>query len=110
MTITRATKETAISVGQWVLGPSALEYGLHSEPRYITRIAGKRIHYKRLDGRESFMMRSAVLIVCDTEAEAKVIHQLSNERHEKVAGQVDHVIQTIGRWCDARLASLVVVA
>ncbi len=86
MTITRATADTEIKEGQWVhgspVGEYKLQYGLHSEPRQVTRIAGQRIHYRRIDGTESFMLKSAVLIVCDTEEEAQSIYLLSLQRNK----------------------------
>lgn len=95
MTITRAlvTEDTAINIGQWVHGSSSLQYGQHSEPRQVTRIAGKRVHYKRLDGTESFMLCSAVLMVCDTEAEARAVHALSDERNRAVGNQVHRILE-----------------
>jgi hypothetical protein len=93
MSIRRAIEETEVRAGHWVHGASNLQYGQHSEPRQVTRIAGKRVHYKRLDGTESFMLRSAVLMVCDTEAEASAVHTLSEERSRAVGNQVRRILE-----------------
>lgn len=86
--IARPTEDSVIEPGKFVHGPSSLPHGLHSEPRRVTRIAGKRVHYRRLDGSESFMLRANVLMVCDTEAEALAVHKLSEERDMDIASRV----------------------
>jgi hypothetical protein len=106
MTITRATEETEVRAGHWVHGPSSLQYGQHSEPRLVTRIAGKRVHYKRLDGTESFMLRAAVLLVCDSEAEARRIHELSIERDYDVCALVNQAIDAGNHRYEVRFAEL----
>jgi len=107
MTIALVTEETEIKVGQWVHGPSSLQYGAHSEPRQVTRITGKRIHYKRLEGSESFMLRGAVLIVCDTEDEAKAVHFLSDERAMDIASRVADITCSRGIWHSQRLGTFI---
>jgi len=113
MTIIRATDDTAINVGQWVHGasgshsPSGLQYGLHSEPRQVTRFAGKRVHYRRIDGSESFMLRDAVLIVCDTEDEAKAVHWLSLMRNHDMSERIRNVTEECSGAYEERLATLI---
>jgi hypothetical protein len=107
MTITHATEDTPITIGQWVHGPSALEYGTHSTPRQVTDIRGKRIHYKRQDGTESFMLRSAVLIVCDTEAEANKVYGLSISRDRRISEDVRYLLREKGAVYDELLNQLI---
>lgn len=109
MSIARAlvTEDTVINIGQWVHGSSSMLYGLHSEPRQVTRIAGKRIHYKRQDGTESFMLQSAVLIVCDTEAEAQSVFELSVRRDYDMSAKVREAIDAVSEQYGVRLAEMI---
>jgi hypothetical protein len=107
MTITHATEDTPIAIGQWVHGPSSLEYGTHSTPRQVTDIKGKRIHYKRQDGSESFMLRTAVLIVCDTEDEANEVYAISIDRDRNISAAVRNLLEERGATYDAMLAKLI---
>jgi hypothetical protein len=107
MTIIRATEETEVRAGHWVHGPSSLQYGQHSEPRKVTRIAGKRVHYKRLDGTESFMLRANVLMVCDTEAEAIQVHFLSTARDRHIGDAVRNVLSEKAALYEDFLSNLV---
>ena len=106
MTIHRVNDDTTITIGQWVHGTSSLEYGLYSEPRQVTDIRGKRIHYRRQDGSESFMLRAQVLIVCDTEASANLVYALSVQRNHDISSQVSNIVENYAHQYEVRLSAL----
>jgi hypothetical protein len=107
MPILKVTDTTPIGMGKFVHAKSKLPYGTYSEGRKVTGFGGtQRILYEK-EGKETFMLRKDVLLVCDTQDEAAAVLDNSVERNKDIRQRIDWVLEEVGHQYNARLNVLI---
>jgi hypothetical protein len=90
MATVQATENTPIAEGQWICRTPTIMHALCSAPYQVTRVAGKRIHFR--DGEaDSWLLSKSVLFVCDTKEEAAAVYAVSCQRAEAMIAAIHEI-------------------
>lgn len=88
MAIIRITDDIELKEGDLVVPDSILTHGLVGRARLITKVAGKRLYFKRPDhepeDREQYMARKSAIYKVDTLDEANALLELSRGKHNEI--------------------------